>query len=366
MTQMVRGLRALVFPVLLPTLVGCVDPVSEQDLPVAMDVTPEVEAAVVAGADLVGRIDFEAMHGANILMKLQQAQNSERLRELRDASRRFKEVTGLTREDMRFIVFSANTSTVNLGSTRAAGLESLDAVVGIALTRPLTLEQLSQGIQAMTSERPAPKVTETVIAGRTALLVEPEGPEQNAAYVALSPESTTVFVTVSQASLAAALTRADRGEIEVPSPSLISAQTVLSRGAQLRLAFVVPNALRSKIREKLDGDQENPRMAMVAGFLQSFKDLQSLSLGIGLSQDMSLNLVCDLGSEESAREAATIFGSILAPMMKAALESAEKPARIAESFQVVPEGSMLKLGLRLTADDLDSIGSRAENAAAGR
>ncbi|MGH9463370.1 MAG: hypothetical protein ACRD1X_19375 [Vicinamibacteria bacterium] len=367
MTQMVRGLRALLFPVLLSTFVmGCVGPVPEQDLPVAMDVTPEVEAAVVAGADLVGRIDFEAMRGANILMKLQQAQNDERLRKLRDTNRRFEEVTGLTREDMRFIVFSANTSTVNMSATRAVGLESLDAVVGIALTRPLTIEQLSQGIQAIASERPAPKVTEIEIAGRTALLVEPEGPEQNAAYVALSPESTTVFLAVSKASLAAALTRTDRGEIETPSPSLISAQTVLPRGAQFRLAFVVPNALRSKIRETLDGDQENPQMAMLAGFLQSFKNLQSLSLGIGLSQDMALNLVCDLGSEKSAHEAATMIDTMLAPMMKAALDSAEQPAAIAESFNAVPEGSALKLGLRLTADDLDSIGSRVGNAAAGR
>jgi hypothetical protein len=331
-----------------------------------MDVIPEVEAAVVAGADLVGRIDFEAMRGADILLKLEQVQTNEKLREIRDANRRFEEMTGLTREDLRFIVFSANTSTVNPRATRAAGLESLDAVVGIALTKPLTIEQLTQGIQAMGTERPAPKVTETEIAGRPALIVEPDGPEQNAAYVALSPESTTVFLTVSQASLAAALTRADRGEIEVPSPTVISAQTVISRGAQLRLAFVVPNALRSKIRETLDGDQENPQVAMVAGVLQSFKDLQSLSLGIGLSQDMALNLVCDLGSEESAQEAATLIGTVLAPMMKAALESAERPARIAESFQVVPEGSVLKLGLRLSAEDLDSIGSRAENAAAGR
>jgi hypothetical protein len=81
---------------------------------------------------------------------------------------------------------------------------------------------------------------------------------------------------------------------------------------------------------------------------------------------MALNLVCDLGSEKSAQEAATLIDTILAPMMKAALESAEQPAAIAKSFQAVPEGSALKLGLRLTAEDLDSIRSRAENAAAGR
>ena len=365
MTQKDRRLGALVVWMALSTLgVGCFD--AEQNIPVAVDVTPEVEAAVVAGADLIGRIDFEAMRGASILLKLEQVQNNERLRQVSDANRRFEEATGLTRDDLQVIVFSANTSTVDVRAPQEMRLESLDAVVGIALAKPLTTEQLTQGIQAIASEGPAPKVTETEIAGRPALIVEPEGPDQNAAYVALSPESTTIFLTVSQASLAAALTRTDRGEIEVASPSLISAEAVLPQGSQLRLAFVVPDALRSKIREAMNGGQENPQMAMLVGFLESFKDLQSLSLGIGLSQDMALNLAGDLGSAESAQQAATMIDMMLAPMMKAALESADQPATIAESFQVAPEGNALKIGFRLTAEDLDSIGSKAQDMAAGQ
>ena len=365
MTEKVRRLRALVVWVALSTLmVGCFEP--EQNTPAALDVTPEVEAAVVAGADLVGRIDFEAMRGASILLKLEEAQTNERLRGVSDANKRLEEATGLTPDDLQFIIFSANTSTVDSRAPQEMRLEALDAVVGIALAKPLTIEQLTQGIQAMASEGSVPKITETEIAGRAALIVEPEGRKQNAAYVALSPESTTVFLTVSQASLAAALTRADRGEIEVASSSIISAEAVLPQGSQLRLAFVVPDALRSKIREAMNGGQENPQMAMLAGFLESFKDLQSLSLGIGLSQDMALDLAGDLGSAESAQQAATMIDMMLAPMMKAALESADQPATIAESFQVVPEGNALKIAFRLTAEDLDSIGSKAQDMAAGQ
>jgi len=367
MTQKVRRSLALLLGITLSTLlVACLEP--DQDIPAepVIDVTPEVEAAVVKGADLIGRIDFEAMHGAGILLNLEQAQDNERLREIAEANRRFEEATGLTREDLRFIVFSANTTTLDTRASREMRLEAMDAVMGIALAKPLTTEQLAQGIQAMAPEGPQPQVREMEIAGRTALVIEPQTPQQNAAYVALSPESTTVFLSLSQASLAAALTRADRGEIEVASPSLISAQTVLPVDSQFRLAFVVPNALRSKLRQAIDGAGENPQMAMLAGFLESFQDLQSLALGVGLSQEMALDLVCDLGKDESAQQAATLIKAFLAPMMKAALESSEQPSHIADSLDVSPEGSSLKLGLRLTAEDLESIGTNAENVAAGR
>ena len=368
MTLRVGTLSAWLFPVVSAMLlVSCLEPDQpDQDMPATIDLTPEVEAAVVAGADLVGRVDVEAMRGAGILLQLEET--NQKLKEIQEANRRFEDATGLRREDLRFVVFSANTTTLNLEATRHAGLEALDAVVGMALSKPLTLQQLTQGIQAMatTTERPAPKVAETEIAGRPALILQPEGPEENAAYVALSPEATTIFLTVSQASLAAALTRADRGEIEVPSPSVVSAQTVLPRGTQLRLAFVVPDRLRARLRAALESDPGNAQMAMLSGFLESFKDLQSLSLGVGLSQDMSLNLICDLGSEESARKAATIIETIVAPMLKAALQSAEQSVAIPDSFQVAPDGTVLTLGLKLTAEDLDSMGSRAGRASAGR
>jgi hypothetical protein len=58
--------------------------------------------------------------------------------------------------------------------------------------------------------------------------------------------------------------------------------------------------------------------------------------------------------------------TMLAPMLKAALESRGTPTAIAESFRVEPEGSSLRLGLRLSAEDLDSLGSSVDPAAAGR
>jgi len=328
--------------------------------------TSTPDAAIVSGADLVGRIDFGAMQSAPIVQKLEQAHKNERVRQVSEANRRFEEATGLKREDLRSIIFSANTGTFDANLPESERLEKVDGVIAIALAKPLTLERLTQGIQAMAADGPPPSVSRKKLAGRTVLLVRPSTPEQNAAYLATSRDGATIFLTLSETSLAVALAREHSGRYEVASASIVSAQAGMPADSQLRFAFVVPELLRSQIRGGLNNAKDNPSAAMMEGFLRNFQNIRSLSLSVGLSQDMALHLAGDLGDTESAQQAAMMIQTMLAPMLKAALESRGTPTAIAESFRVAPEGSSLRLGLRLSAEDLDSLGSSVDPAAAGR
>ena len=325
------------------------------------------DAAIVSGADLVGRIDFGAMQSAPIVQKVEQAYKNERVRQVSEANRRFEEATGLKREDLHSIIFSANTGTFDATLPESKRLEKLDGVIAIALAKPLTLEQLTRGIQAMAADGPPPRISRKNLAGRTVLLVRPSMPEQNAAYLATSRDGATVFLTLSETSLAAALAREHSGRYQVASAPIVSAQASMPADSQLRFAFVVPELLRSQIRGGgLDNAKDNPSAAMMEGFLRNFQNIRSLSLAVGLSQDMALHLAGDLGDTESAQQAAMMIQTMLAPMLEAALESRGTPTAIAESFRVEPEGSSLRLGLRLSAEDLDSLGSSVDPAAAGR
>jgi hypothetical protein len=185
-------------------------------------------------------------------------------------------------------------------------------------------------------------------------------------YCAPAKDEKTLFFTLNTASLQGALERVKSGTLESLSPDLASVENVLGEGSQIRIAFLLPETQRTKIREKIDEleakSQEEPGAGMILGFVKPFRQIKSTAIGILLSNDIGITYSTDLGGEEEALQASTLIETMAFPWIKAGLANmtSPKPSASAESLKIEYDASVIKLSLTLNGEEIrtaiDSIG----------
>lgn len=346
-------------------------------------------AAIVPGADLVARIDVAAIRSTPACRDAAEggaaagiSEEDEEGAEKDDMDfEAFQRVSGLTPEDVLGVVIAADMDTVDLDAEDAnARFASAGGVVAIHLARRLTPDTLAKALEAANAGKNDREVRRIEVAGHPAVQVarvetadaspddEEDGPEPPPDLFAASGAGEgTVFLAPNQASLAGALQRADAKAFEkIPAP-LESVRGSLPEGAQVKLAFLAPEKLRTGIQDQLAEAKQEPEAAMWAGMVTPFEKLQSIGLGVECGEEMRVGIGADLGSAESASQAAALLNGMVLPMAKGGMAQklGKIPAEIDDRVSAAAKGSTLSLNVRLTKDEIAGLRKPSEEDEAG-
>jgi len=328
-----------------------------------------LEAAIVPGADLVIRVDVQALRSATLCgdAKAEEpaadGETPEKSEDPEFDGEHFLEVTGLTADDLLSVLVTADLDQVEVGSENAdANLQKAVAVAGARLGRVLDLDTLEKGLRESARGDAPPAITRVDVGGTPALKIDAPNPEEPDVFVASVADGKTLLAAANQASLAGALERLSSGRLAAIAPELEVVHASLPAGAQARLGFVLPQKIRDGIAKQID--QPSPENAMAAGFAAPFKKIKSLSFGVEAAERLTVVLAADLGAEDAAQQAQGLLGGMLAPMARSALANAlgKQAAEVEDRLAVTARGTAIDVTLRLTAEDVSAI--RAKQAAA--
>jgi hypothetical protein len=311
-----------------------------------------IDAAIVPNADFVVRIDINAIRQAPIVKQLEKDQDNKV--DTKPAYEKFRQATGLTKDDVQAVVVSANTTHFDFANgADQTNLAQMTGVAAIELGKPLTTDKLMEGLKVVLDDSKA-TLSKVDMEGTPAVLVQSTKPDAPNAYAATSSDTKTVYVALNKASLQAALQREKKGVVAASPPQL---QTLSNPASQANLAFVAPQGLRDKVQAQLSKSQESPGGAMLSGFIAPFKDLQSIALGINWDTGMQLNIAGDLGTAQAATQVAALIQTMGMPMLKnlAAKSSGKTSLNLDEQFNVSTENTALRISLRFTGENIQAF-----------
>jgi hypothetical protein len=311
-----------------------------------------IDAAIVPGAEVVARIDVQAIRAAPIIKKLAEARENAGNADSKAKLEKFQEATGLTREDVLAVVISADADSVDLANGMAPeNLSHMTGVAAIELARPLDTDKLIEGLKAVLDDGGSTEISKIRIGESEAVFVESTKQDKSSAYAATSSDAKTVYLAFNKASLQAALQREKEGKM-VNNPSGL--QAIPGASSQASVAFVAPEGLREMIREQLSKAKESPGAAMMEGFIAPFKDLRSVSIGVNCGTGMRLEIAGDLGQAQAATQVAALLQTMAMPMLKrlAVKSSGKMPSKLEDKFEVSVEGTVLRISMSFTGEDL--------------
>jgi len=323
-----------------------------------------IGAAIVPSADLVARIDMKAIRATPTCKAIaDDAMGSEEAAagapdEAKERFEKLQKITGLTADDLLLVLLSADMDAVDLGGDDAgSSLEKAKGVLAITLAKPLPAAKLTEAMKAAVEGEEQTQLEEIQVAGQAALYLTSTKPNEPTVYLASGPGDHIVFVSPTSEGLEGALKRAAGGEqAELPA-ALESVKGTLPAGAQFKLAFLAPDKLRQGIKDQLAEAQKDPGAAMYAGFVKPFEELKSLAIGVECGAELEIAIGGDLGTEEGATQVATLLQTMVLPMAKGGMAKAlgKEPAEVDDRFEVSATGPTLKIGVRLTQEDLDGL-----------
>jgi hypothetical protein len=272
------------------------------------------------------------------------------------------EMTGLRPEDLLAVVVSADLAGVDLDAPEP-DIETANAVVGVHIAKALSTAKLSAALKASAPAQ-ASQVSDVDLSGTPAILIRAEDENEPDIYAASGPGDTTLFVAANSASLLAALERAASGNhISLPAP-LENVRKALPADAQVTIAFLAPQELRDKIVTQLEEAKQDPAAAMTASFADPFKNIQSLALAAQCGDELQISIAGDLGSDGAATQVATLLQTMALPMIKGTVAEwvGKPPSEIDDRFDVATEGPALRIGVRMTAEDLAALRAKQDHA----
>ena len=321
------------------------------------------QAAIVPDADLIIRVNLEAAKAAPITKHIKAAQDDALQPE--DAKARyeqFRALTGLSEDDVRAVVFSADTDRLAFeqGMTPEQ-FSRLNAVAAIDFAKPVDLDKLAAGVKLLLNEEPneepSASLAKMQLHDTDVLVITDQGASVSKVYLAMSSDPQTLFLTFNEASLGAAFQRQRQGNTATVPETL---QAVVSGDAQTSFAFVAPESMRQAIQAQLKAAQNDPQAAMTSGFITPFKDLRSVAVSLRLDTDMRFDIACDLGQAPAATQVAAMLQGMVIPMLSSmmAQSSGQPPTTLSEKIQVSVEGSILRIALRFTDQDVDAYRKR--------
>jgi len=330
-----------------------------------------LRAAIVPGADLVGKIDFRAIGKTPIIEKhrksLEDKQSLEKQsRELAAFIDKLKAATGLEDDDFVSFLFSCDVSKVNVdavGSREKA--ESVDALAALDLDKPFGVSKMKSCISEIGGIAAASQVVDTRIGSRPAIKLCSTNASEPDLYVATSKDERTILFGMRAESLAAGLSRAASGKMAKLPSGVSAVATALPKGSQVMFTFVAPESLRATIKEQIAkvsaAAANDPGAAMSLSFISLFRNIQNLSFGIKFANDALVGLAADLGAEMEAQQTAAILQTMVIPMLQASMAQQSDPTAsgIAQSIKVSSKGPAVRLSIRLTEEDLAAMSERA-------
>ena len=245
----------------------------------------------------------------------------------------------------------------------------VSGVLAFGLAKPLSREQMKSGFDVIAAEDPNFQFSEITVGIEPAFKLSSSQPDQPEVLCALAADGKAVFFSLNESSLLGALERAKNGGVENLSPGIAGVDQQLPAGSQVRWAFLLSEAQRQEIREKIDELEEKAQSepgaaGMIIGFVKPFRDIKSVAMGILLAKDMGITITSDLGGDEQALQASTIIQTMLLPMAKSALaQNQASPA--ADSLKVENSASTLKISMTVTEEDIrNGLASKKANQAA--
>jgi hypothetical protein len=339
-----------------------------------------LEAAIVPDADFLVRVDFQSIAATSACKGFGKQEASDEASGEDDATdeepesgepepldfERFLEVTGLGPGDAVALLVAGDVDGLDLEAEGGPDLSDAVGTLAVQIAKPLGSGKLGEGLEAAAEGRPT-TIEKLDLDGHPAFVIRTEKEDDEDVYVASAPGETTLLAAPNAESLRGALARAQEGAYaEVPA-ALDTVRQALPQGAQAQLAFLAPQKLRDAIQTQLAEAQEDPQAAMTVGFIKPFENLQSISFGAMCGEELQLNLAADLGGAEAANEVSTLLKTMVLPMAKGAIAETLKrsPAELDDRFDVSSEGPALKIGVRMSGDDVTALREKREEAAAG-
>jgi hypothetical protein len=324
-----------------------------------------VEAAIVPGADILGRIDYgeyRASPAAETIRKQRLEQNPALVEAEEERVRKLEEATGVSPDDLRAILFSGDLDGIDISSPEPdSEYLKLNAVLAATFDGVLTAEQFEAGLKVIALEIPGSRVEEAEVGGRRVFSLFADGKAEPVLYGSLSLDGRTIFLTPNGRSMEGVFLREKEGRTESLSESLTTAERGLPEGSQFTTSFVLPEQLRRQIETRVSAAErqamKNPVAGMILGFITPFRKLSSLSFGASFAEGAQLGAAADLGGESEAMQAVAILQTMVLPFLKARL--AQGGGRSMEDLEgklgVASSGPTLRLEVKLEAEDLKNL-----------
>lgn len=321
-----------------------------------------IQAAIVPEADIVMRLNVEAMKATPLAKQMQLGQDSlHQKADFKAQYEKFQKLTGLAEKDVRAVVFSADADSIILdGGMTPEHFETISAMAAIELAKPADLDKLMAGIKAVYEDEATVSVTKTQMNESEALVITDDRPDNPySVYLTVSNDPKTLFLAYNQPSLEAAQKRHRTGNAEQIPASL---QAVVGMDSQASFAFIAPDSVRKAIQEQLTLAQTNPQAAMMAGFITPFKDFRSMAISVQLGTDLQLDISCDLGQEQASTQVAALLQTIVVPMLSGMMaESSGKiSTAISDQLNISVEGTVLHVGIKLPCETLLAYQKKAQ------
>jgi hypothetical protein len=327
--------------------------------------TKAVEAAIVPGADLLVRVDYQRYRtspAAETIRNLRREQDPALMSAEEERARKLEEATGVSSDDLRAIFISGDLDGIDIESPDRDGeYLKLNAVLAVVFGRALTLEQFEAGLNVLALERPGARVEAALIGGRKTLTIVAAERAEPMLYGALSGDGRTIFLAPNSPSIEGVFLREGEKRAEVLSETLLAAEGELPKSSQLKTAFVVPEQLRRQIETRVSAVErqamKNPGAGIIVAFLTPFRKLTSVSLGARFTEGVNLGVAADLAGESEALQAATLIQTFLVPLIKARLTQ-RNPGSLDDldgKFSVASSGPKLRLEVNLKAEELKAL-----------
>ncbi len=356
------------------TIIGCG---GRSDATAAPEANSNV--AVVPGADLVLTVNMEAMRQAPLYDRLQQLMEKNRensrnnnMKKLRDISEQLSKITGLTKEDMRKIVMSAELDEVDFSSGQEPELDGVPVVFAVELLKQLPLDKLEQAIKlaAEASAEVVPELGRQKHNGVEILTVVENNQDDETANEAplylsmLGNDKLLVAGTLS--GVQGAIDRALSGETASADKFFKDASIQQSH---VSMILVPTPAMAAKLSEQATQKQEEKPDSMGANFAKAIQGMKRFSLGMHLTDSMAFELGTVVASEADAQQVKTIFDSTVISMAQItlAMMSGGKPLQLTQSMKTTVEpGGKVTFGFQISEADITVLEEIARKKAAAR
>jgi hypothetical protein len=326
----------------------------------------DVSGSILPGSDMVCVINAKAIRQSEMLKQHDNdSEASSKSPSELAKKERLQKATGLSDSNILSIVVSTDIDSWALysGSAGAGGITNITGVAVVNLSTNLTISRLSDGIKIMLEERKDRSLSECTIDGNKTLLVSQSGTNGMPAYIGLSPDGRSLYMSLNEKSMALALA-GRRNASDAHADAIISAENKIPRQSQVRIAMAINEETRTRIREqvgKLSGIRTNDaRSAMIASFIKPLENIRSLMLNATMTTNLQANIACDLGNEENAMQVTAMLQNMLIPTLALALSGAEGKAFVglAQRLEITNNGALVNLGFFMSADDLSALTSQ--------
>jgi hypothetical protein len=349
------ALTSLFPATLVFVLSGCGKPMAHREI--------DIPSAVLPRSDLVCVVDVKAMRESVIMKKSAAKEALAAANESKPGkTSRSGKNTGLRNTDILDVVISTDLSGLGIsGQTNNLIPADIAGMAVVHLSTNLTISSLRQNIESFAGERSLSAVlAECTIGGNNVLKLEQAGTNNLPGYFALSKDGRSVFMTLNEKSMASALApRSSAPDQEVVS--LAAAEKTIPRSSQVRMAMVVGESARSSIAKQVSmldaGKSKDTRNALLFSVVKPFENIRSVMFNVSFATNIQANLAADLGAEEQALQAKNTIEMLLVPALAMAPGNAGGllPADVLQRIDIVRNGSIVNLSLKLNENDLNSI-----------